>query len=173
MIRRCNFFSDHLSSRSLTARKSSSLGWVGGSPRVPKSSGVRTNPRPKCCSQTQFTITRRVSGLSGFVISLAKPRRRSPSANRSGFLPDNAERNRGSTGSPRAIGLPRRKTCAFCSLPVSRKTMARGGALPVRFKFSMSVTIIPFVASLTPRLRMPKSLRSLKVIEVGDPGSWR
>ena len=46
------------------ASQSSSSGWVGGSPCVPKSSLVSTRPRPKNCSQTRLTATRAVSGLS-------------------------------------------------------------------------------------------------------------
>ena len=36
-----------------------------GSLRRPKSLGVVTMPRPKCCSQTRLTNTRAVSGFSG------------------------------------------------------------------------------------------------------------
>ena len=47
----------------VVASQSRSSGWVGGSPWVPKSSLVKTRPRPKNCSQNRFTATRAVSGI--------------------------------------------------------------------------------------------------------------
>ena len=44
------------------ASQSSSSGWVGRSPWVPKSSLVKTMPRPKTSCQMRFTATREVSG---------------------------------------------------------------------------------------------------------------
>src|SRR5436190_21460759 len=40
------------------ASQSSSSGCVGGSPRLPKSLGVATMPRPRWCCQSRLTMTR-------------------------------------------------------------------------------------------------------------------
>ena len=48
---------------------------VGHSPCRPKSSEVRTSPRPKNCSQKRFTTTRAVSGLAGLMSHCARPNR--------------------------------------------------------------------------------------------------
>ena len=47
-----------------TASQSSSSGWLGGSPWMPKSSGVRTMLRPKSSAHQRLTVTRAVSGFS-------------------------------------------------------------------------------------------------------------
>ena len=58
-----------------TASQSSSPGWDGGFPCLPKLSWVSTMPRPKWCCQTWFTNTRAVRGWSGRVSQRAKARR--------------------------------------------------------------------------------------------------
>ena len=57
------------------ASQSSSSGWVGGLPRVPKFDGVATIPRPKWCCHTRLTITRAVRGLCGEVSQSASSSR--------------------------------------------------------------------------------------------------
>ncbi len=57
---------------------------MGGEPRVPKSPGVGTRPRPKWWSQKRLTRTRGVRGFAGLVSQWAKARRR-PEEGRSGF----------------------------------------------------------------------------------------
>src|SRR5438045_3582604 len=47
------------------ASQSSSSGWVGFSPFLPKSEGVPTIPLPKWYCQTRLTNTRAVNGLDG------------------------------------------------------------------------------------------------------------
>ena len=49
---------------------------MGRSPRVPKSLGVVTSPRPKWYCQMRLTMERHVSGLSLRVIHLASAARR-------------------------------------------------------------------------------------------------
>ena len=66
------------------ASQSSSSGWVGGSPDRPKLEGLGTSPRPKCLSQTWFTMTREVSGCPGWVSQRARASRR-PLESRPGF----------------------------------------------------------------------------------------
>src|SRR2546423_537202 len=46
------------------ASQSSSSGWLGLSPCVPRSSVVLTRPRPKYCGQIRFTMTRATVGCS-------------------------------------------------------------------------------------------------------------
>lgn len=58
-----------------TARWSRSSGWLGTSPCAPKSSAVFTSPTPKNCCQIRFTLTRAVSGLSGWMNHSARSRR--------------------------------------------------------------------------------------------------
>ena len=58
-----------------TASQSSSSGWDGRSPWVPKSSLVSTRPRPKRASQRRFTVTRAVRGLSSLTSQRARPSR--------------------------------------------------------------------------------------------------
>ena len=58
------------------ARKSSNSGWVGGSPKRPKSLALATSPRPKWCCQSRLTITRQASGFEGSVIHRANAKRR-------------------------------------------------------------------------------------------------
>ena len=58
------------------ASQSSSSGWVGASPCVPKLFGERTIPRPKWCWKTRLAITRAVRGFSGDAIQSARTRRR-------------------------------------------------------------------------------------------------
>ena len=57
------------------ASQSSSSGWVGLSPCVPKSSEVRTRPRPKNSCHMRLTATRAVSGLLRETIQRARPSR--------------------------------------------------------------------------------------------------
>src|SRR4051812_17033970 len=54
------------------ASQSRSSGCVGRWPRVPKSFGVGTSPRPKWCCQMRLTMTRAVSGLLVLAIQSAK-----------------------------------------------------------------------------------------------------
>ena len=58
-----------------TASQSSSSGWLGNVPCVPKSSSVSTRPRPNSCAQKRLTMTRAVSGLSRSTSQRASPRR--------------------------------------------------------------------------------------------------
>ena len=62
-------------SRNSEASQSSSSGCVGFSPCVPKSSDVRTMPRPKNSCHMRFTATRAVSGFSGPVSQCANDSR--------------------------------------------------------------------------------------------------
>ena len=57
------------------ASQSSSSGWLGRSPWVPKSSLVSTSPCPKYCSQMRFTVTRGVNGLFSSTSQRASPSR--------------------------------------------------------------------------------------------------
>src|SRR3974377_2352355 len=57
-----NLFTSQPSSRNWTASQSSSSGWLGGSPWLPKSSAVFTNPVPKHCCQKRVTATRAGGG---------------------------------------------------------------------------------------------------------------
>ena len=75
-IRRCSALRLQPCSTNQRASQSSSSGWVGGSPIVPKSLGVRTRPTPKWYCQTRLTITRAVSGLSRSVNHRASVSRR-------------------------------------------------------------------------------------------------
>ena len=75
-INRCMCFMLQLCSVNSTASQSSSSGWVGASPVLPKLLGVRTIPSPKWSCQSRFTITRAVSGLSREAIHSASPRLR-------------------------------------------------------------------------------------------------
>ena len=56
------------------ARQSSSSGCEGRAPIRPKSFGVETRPRPKCCCHARLTIDRQVSGLRGSMIQRASLR---------------------------------------------------------------------------------------------------
>ena len=58
------------------ASQSSSSGWLGAAPAVPKLSGVETIPSPKWSSQIRLTITRAVSGWPGWVSHRANASRR-------------------------------------------------------------------------------------------------
>ena len=62
--------------RTRSAASRAARGGVGGSPSRPKSLAVPTRPRPKWYCQTRLTITRVVSGLSGWVSQLASAVRR-------------------------------------------------------------------------------------------------
>ena len=64
MIRRCNCLSDQPSAISCTGEPIEQLGMTRPEPRVPKSLGVPTRPRPKWCCQTRLTITRAANGRS-------------------------------------------------------------------------------------------------------------
>ena len=57
------------------ASQSSSSGWLGNSPCVPKSSAVRTSPTPKTDCHKRFTVTRAGSGLAGSTNQRASPSR--------------------------------------------------------------------------------------------------
>ena len=52
------------------------FGMGGRFPMLPKSFGVSTSPRPKCCCQRRLTITRAVSGFQGSVSHFASAVRR-------------------------------------------------------------------------------------------------
>src|SRR5436190_1114345 len=58
------------------ASQSSSSGWVGNVPNLPKSLDDATSPRPKWCCQRRLTSTRAVAGLSADAIQLARTVRR-------------------------------------------------------------------------------------------------
>src|SRR5262249_46961936 len=76
-ISRCRAFRLQPCSTNQPASQSSNSGWVGGSPIVPKSLDVRTQPVPKWDCQRRLTLTRAVSGLSGRVNHRARVSRRS------------------------------------------------------------------------------------------------
>jgi hypothetical protein len=78
MIMRWSFLIDQPSPTKRAARKSRSSGFVGGADWLPRSSGVETNPVPKCCCQTRFTRTRAVIGFVGLAIARARSRRPLP-----------------------------------------------------------------------------------------------
>ena len=61
-ISRCRCFKLQPLSMNSTASQSNSSGCEGAIPWTPKSPGVSTSPRPKCCRQTRLTMTREVSG---------------------------------------------------------------------------------------------------------------
>ncbi len=116
---------------------------VGGSPRVPKSSGVATMPCPKCHSHTRFTITRAVSGFFGSVIHCASSSRPLPFSSGGNFCPPRIFRNPRGTSGPSALGSPRtdharsraclrspRKLCEDKDTP--RTTCGRSPGLPFR-----------------------------------------
>ena len=63
----------HPSSRNSTANQSSSSGWSGKLPCVPKSSSVSSKPRPKNCAQKRLTATRDVRGLSDCISQCPTP----------------------------------------------------------------------------------------------------
>ena len=60
---------------SSVASQSSSSGWLGISPCVPKSSAVRTSPTPNIDCHRRLTVTRAVSGLAGSTNQRASPSR--------------------------------------------------------------------------------------------------
>ena len=64
-ISRCSLFTSHPDATNSVASQSSRSGWLGGSPRTPKSSADFTRPMPKNCCQKRLTATRAVSGLAG------------------------------------------------------------------------------------------------------------
>ena len=128
MIRRWSALIDQPSSMKRAARWSSSSGWVGGSLRRPKSPGVATRGVPKWCIQTRLTRARAVSGLSRQAIARASSSRPLPSRNGFRSAPDSTARNRRGTGSPRLLGLPRRKTRGSTGVGASSRLIARGGA---------------------------------------------
>ena len=85
-----------LQSRSMNsqASQSSSSGWLGGVPCVPKSLSVSTRPRPKYACQIRFTATLAVSGLRRSTSQRAR-------SMRSGGVPGLESSRRGKTaGTP-------------------------------------------------------------------------
>ena len=68
-------FTSQPDSRNSTASQSSSFGCDGSSPVMPKSPAVGTRPVPKTSCQKRLTVTRAVSGWSGWVSHCASPRR--------------------------------------------------------------------------------------------------
>ena len=75
MISLCRAFNDQPDFTSSEVSQSSISGWLGASPRRPKSLGVVTRPWPKCHCHTRFTNTRAVSGFAGLVIHFASSSR--------------------------------------------------------------------------------------------------
>ena len=65
---RCIDFIDQPSCTKRVANQSSSSGWLGFSPRRPKSLAVATRPRPKWYCQMRLTITRVVRAFVGWAI---------------------------------------------------------------------------------------------------------
>ena len=95
-----------------TASQSRSALFEHGIPALPKSLGVETRPSPKWNCQIRLTITRDVSGCVGFVIHLAKTRRRPVVKGFGdlgiiGFFFANTFRNSGSTFALGRPALPR------------------------------------------------------------------
>src|SRR5215475_9460667 len=89
------------------ASQSSSSECDGFSQRVPKSSGVVTNPTPKYCCQIRLTITRGVSGLFLSTIHRASPNRLRGASVGNGC---NDAGVPGCTNSPGRLQSPRLKT---------------------------------------------------------------
>ena len=85
--------------RTPTASQSSSSGWLGSSPCVPKSSSVSTSPMPKSCAQKRLTATRAVSGLSG-----RHSQRATPSRSVAASCGQRVERGRARRARPRRPG---------------------------------------------------------------------
>ena len=116
------------------ASQSSSSGWLGFSPSLPKSPGVSTRPRPKWCSQKRLTSTRPVSGCVPSVRRLAKASRRPvegrlPSFSGIGFL-FSATTLR-SAGFTAALGWPwspRKKRCVTGTLPACSVSARMNGS---------------------------------------------
>ena len=91
------------------ANQSSSSGWLGLAPALPKSLAVGTMPRPKTCCQMRLTITRASSGLFRLVAHLAKRARRWASGvfESSFNSPANSSGAAGTTSARKFSGLPR------------------------------------------------------------------
>ena len=106
-----------------TASQSSSLGWLGGSPCVPKSSLVSTRPMPKTCSQKRFTSTRAVSGLFVSTSQRAKASRFVPLFGGKGFSTAGTP---GDTRSPFVRKLPRTSMCVSRGFASSSSTIEVG-----------------------------------------------
>ena len=108
---------DHPESTRRPASQSSNSGWVGRSPRTPKSSGVGTSPSPKSCIQMSLAMTR---GGRGFSPSTSqRPRsRRSPVVPR-WRIAGSTERVAGATASSGSLNSPRRR------MRVSRRSERR------------------------------------------------
>ena len=125
-IRLSNRRVDHPSSINEWAKWSSNSGWVGGSPRLPKSPGVRTRPSPKQVIQTRLTQTRAKSGCCAWVMVSANSRRPEPEV--IGIdLPILGGMIRAASG-PGRRGLPRRYIRPGLGSGVSTKAWALGGA---------------------------------------------
>ena len=109
-ICRCSRLSDQPCSMKSADSQSSSSGWVGFSPSVPKLLGVRASGSPKCQPHTRLTMTRAVSGLFPATTERASSSRPLPSVNGGGSLPAMISRNRRGTISPGLRRSPRRAT---------------------------------------------------------------
>ena len=139
-------FTFHPDSRNSTASQSSSFGFVGGSPVMPNSPAVGTRPCPKTCAQKRLTLTRAVSGWSGWVSHRASPRRLAGAPSGSG---GRTAGTAAGTLSPSWSYWPRMRMCAKGSWPF--------------FSSAMSVTFDrAFTASNSPTsgvARVPKAPR--------------
>ena len=102
-----------------TARRSSSSGWLGGSPWVPKSSSVSTIPEPNSTAHVRFTATRAVSGLRRSTSHFASVMR---STGPSGFGPS-AFGKAGPTSGPGSRKFP------FTRIFVTRRLSAGSSAM--------------------------------------------
>ncbi len=71
----CIAFMLHPRATNSDASQSSSSGWLGGDPCVPKSLSVSTRPRPKYSCHMRLTATRAVSGFFGSTIHFARSSR--------------------------------------------------------------------------------------------------
>ena len=93
-------------SRNSHASQSSNSGCEGVSTRVPKSSGVVTNPWPKYSIQMRFAMARVTVGLRGSTIHSASPNRLRGAPSGNGFRNEGTS---GCTSSPGRVRSPRLK----------------------------------------------------------------
>src|SRR5437867_640879 len=73
---RCSHFMLYFCAMNSEASQSSSFGWTGAPPSVPKSLEAWCRPEPKCHCQIRFTATRANNGFSGAVSQSANVSRR-------------------------------------------------------------------------------------------------
>ena len=122
MISRCSFLIDSPSSMNDCARYSSSSGFDGRSPVMPKLLGVSTRPVPKCPFQMRLTITRVAIGC--LTMASASSSRPLPLVNGAGSPALSTDRKCRGTSSPRLI-----RVAAHADLqvrPASRRPRRHG-----------------------------------------------